>query len=138
MWQNAVQTCCCFSCSINNRILPSDFPSFLYDLCLVHKFLNTDFGYLKMNRLAVISVADGEEARWQPPLQPEHGVSFHQRDTRGQEALTRTLVSLPVSARACHTVQGKMSFCKVIRLQFHTEPYHSPFTSWAQTNSLFK
>jgi hypothetical protein len=92
-----------------------------------------------MNRFVVLAAfACGEGGRVCRHLSSGSGVSFYQRVARGQEALTKAaLGALPLSTRACHTVQGEMSFCKVI-VSNPTQPSGSSFTSWAQTNSLFK
>ena len=77
-----------------------------------------------------LSAARGARSGCWPPPQ-RCGVSFHQSNARGQEALTKSGRSSAVSAGACPRVHGEMSFCEVIRFQFPTQPYRSPFTSWA-------
>lgn len=124
--------------SVNNRFLAIELSLLALTLYSpVQKLLNTDFVCVFKTEptCSHLRVAGGEPLA---ATATAERVSFPLSDARGQEALTKNVASPPVICPCVSPLQGKMSFCKVMRSQFHTEPYHSPFPSWAQTNSLFK
>lgn len=128
---------------MNSRFLPilSSCGLISYDSrSYVFKHLTLS-GYFKKESICshLATVLGRSRNCWQTPQPSEWGVLPSKR-RQGAKSVNkgRALRALPLSTRACHTLQGGMTFCKVIRFQFHTEPYRSSFTSWAQTNSLFK